>query len=163
MDYYDQIAESYNSLHGKEQLEKLDYISQHFQVDVEDVLLDVGCGTGIALSYFDVRQAVGVDPAQKLLDKYEGDHKVICCGAEELPFDDDSFDVVVSLTAIQNFSHVRRGLEEIARVGKQTFILTWLKASSKNDSIRVLVKELFHDYKITWLEHPLDAVCIIQG
>ena len=163
MDYYTQIADSYNELHGSEQRDKLDFISQHFQIDSSWSLLDVGCGTGIALDYFDAVEVVGVDPSIGLLKKYSGNHTTICCGAEKMPFEDNSYDVVVSLTAIQNFSHLRRGLEEISRVGKNIFILTWLKASSKNNDIIVLVNELFHDYKKTWLDHPLDAICIIEG
>ena len=63
--------------------------------------------------------------------------------AEKIPYSDDEFDYVISVTAIQNFEDVEQGLKEIKRVGKTKFVLTALKKSSKMSKIRILINKLF--------------------
>ena len=53
------------------------------------------------------------------------------------------FDVVVSITAIQNFHDIEKGLTEIARVGKDRFALSFLKKSGKKDMIDKLIRKIF--------------------
>ena len=55
---YNNIAKSYNELHGEEQIKKLDIIKKN--IKIISPLLDVGCGTGISTNYFNV-ESVGVD------------------------------------------------------------------------------------------------------
>jgi ubiquinone/menaquinone biosynthesis C-methylase UbiE len=90
-------------------------------------VLDVGCGTGffarrIAQAVGPKGAVVGVDPSQPMLD-YAEQHAPDNCsfvnaGAEDLPFDDASFDVVVSSLAFHHFPVDRRadGVNEIFRV-----------------------------------------------
>ena len=42
--------------------------------------------------------------------------------AENLPFKDNAFNFVVSITAIHNFSNIEKSLEEINRVGRNEFV-----------------------------------------
>ena len=49
-------------------------------------MLDVGCGTGFSLDYFPVADCVGIDPAEKLVEQYEGKQKILVGSAEDLPF-----------------------------------------------------------------------------
>jgi len=138
--YYDGIAEGYEELHRDEQEKKLVVIKQHLNVKKTDLLLDVGCGTGVT-SRFDCH-VVGVDPAIKLLERCPLPLKVQG-EAEHLPFKDKAFDIVVSVTAIQNFHDIEQGLKEIRRVGKGRYILTFLKKSEKRDMIIALIREHF--------------------
>ncbi|AOS92141.1 methyltransferase [Mycobacterium intracellulare subsp. chimaera] len=99
-------------------------------------VLDVGCGTG----YFARRIApvvgpsgavVGIDPLQPMLD-YAAAHTPSNCtfhaaGAEDLPFEDGSFDLVVSSLSFHHIppKHRADALREIFRVlrpGGRTFI-----------------------------------------
>ena len=134
MAYYDDIAQGYDKLHGDEQLNKLNEIKKHLNLKPNQTLLDVGCGSGISTSFFDC-QATGVDP------KREG--KYLIGKAEALPFASNSFDCVLSVTAIQNFSDVEKGLKEIKRVGKGKFVLTVLKRSPKINLIKEKINTLF--------------------
>jgi ubiquinone/menaquinone biosynthesis C-methylase UbiE len=153
MTYYDDIADGYEELHGEEQGKKLALIKQHVLVQKSDRLLDVGCGSGLTTRAWECMRA-GADPAGKLIEKAKAsdpDGAYVVAPAEDLPFPDHSFDIVISITALQNFSDYKKGLQEIRRVGKDRFVLSFLKRSEKapqltqaimtNFSVRRIIKE----------------------
>jgi ubiquinone/menaquinone biosynthesis C-methylase UbiE len=142
MGYYDEISSGYEGLHKEEQLKKVKIILDKLNLKKADKLLDVGCGTGFYLDLFDC-DVTGIDPSEKLLEKYDGNHQVILGSAESLDFPDNSFDVVMSITAIHNFDDIEKGLKEIERVGKGKFVFSVLKRSSKYKLIERLINELF--------------------
>ena len=163
--YYNGIASGYDSLHKEEQLKKFQIVDDSGIIISSDNLLDVGCGTGFSLNYFKVKSATGIDPADKLVEQYFGSQKILVGPAEELPFEDSSFDVVVSFTAIQNFDDVRKGLSEIKRVGKNRFALTILKGVSFFDEIESTLREVFPDdaFSIEKIEEDKDYIFIIRA
>ena len=160
MTYYDSISEGYEELHGEEQLKKIELIKKHFHPKKTDKLLDVGCGTGLTTEPWDCVR-FGVDPAKKLIararQKDNIEYKI--APAENIPYPDDYFDHVISVTAIQNFEDIEKGLKEIKRVCKFNFILTALKKSSKIDRIKKLIYTLF-DLKKE-IEEEKDVIWII--
>ncbi len=162
MTYYDAIAKGYDELHKEEQLKKLALCQKQGLIQKTDALLDVGCGTAFSLDYFDVREAYGIDPAKELLKQYKGDGIVMQGVAEDLPFEDNRFDSVVSLTAMQNFSNVVKACQEMRRVGKDRFLLSVLKKSPHCASIEEQVREVFHDFAISRLEEEKDYLFVIK-
>jgi len=160
--YYDQISEGYEELHKEEQEKKLATVKdllirygfkkQGFaerdpKSNLQKLkLLDVGCGTGITSDFaefgFDI---TGLDPAEKLLDRCMLPIRKICAEAEDMPLPDKEFDIVASITAIQNFRDIEKGMEEIRRVGNDNalFALTFLKRSAKREKITSLIKNMF--------------------
>tara|TARA_Y100000310_G_C20597934_1_gene771458 strand:+ start:111 stop:602 length:492 start_codon:yes stop_codon:yes gene_type:complete len=144
MTYYDEIASGYEELHSEEQLSKIALIKDHFRVKVSDTLLDVGCGTGLTTEPWNCIRT-GVDPAPQLLARARSSDEItyVEAAAESLPFPDSSFDVVISITAIQNFADVEAGLKEIKRVGKNRFVLSFLRKSSQAEAIEELIRSLF--------------------
>jgi ubiquinone/menaquinone biosynthesis C-methylase UbiE len=156
-DYYDTIAKGYDELYKEEQLKKLDFIAhcinKHHElsgfIKPGYRLLDVGCGTGISTQYFDVKEKCGIDPSQTLImiavDKYPK-IKFLVIAAEEMPFLKKEFDIVISLTAIQNFSDIEKGLLKIKDSGKR-FILTFLKLGEKRSMIESLIEKNFQVIK----------------
>jgi len=142
MSYYDEISEGYEELHKEEQLKKVKIILNKLKLKKTDKLLDVGCGTGLYLDLFDC-DVTGIDPSEKLLEQYNGQHQVILGSAESLDFSDNSFDIVMSITAIHNFDDIEKGLKEIQRVGKDRFVFSVLKRSPKYELIEKLINELF--------------------
>ncbi len=87
-------------------------------------LLDVGCGTGALLerivSAFPEIHSTGIDPSPEMLNAARRKclHGVDFTEgwAESLPFQDDSFDIVVSCNAFHYWKQPARALDEIMRV-----------------------------------------------
>jgi ubiquinone/menaquinone biosynthesis C-methylase UbiE len=144
MTYYDQISKSYNELYWEEQLSKIKVIKKNFELNPTDLLLDVGCGTGIS-SMLNCR-VIGIDPSIELLK--QADIVKIQAVAEHIPFKDKSFDYAISLTAVHNFQDIEKALKEIRRVTKNHVIITVLKKSEKLEKIESLIKQLFKIKKI---------------
>ncbi len=159
--YYDETAKGYDELHGGEQEHKLAIIKKKLKITKKTKLLDVGCGTGIS-SQFNC-DVTGIDPSKALIEiakKKFSDKKFIVASSENIPFEDNSFDVVVSLTAIQNFGDIGKGLEEIKRVGRK-FALSFLKKSSKANDIDEKIRRIFRDYSIRSIGEDKDIIYII--
>lgn len=139
---YDSIAESYNELHGEEQENKLAVIKKNIQISRKTKILDVGCGTGISSDFGCF--VVGIDPSFGLL-KYNR-HLKILGAAEALPFKNNSFDHVISVTSMHNFSDIVHSINEMKRVGKKSFVFSILKKTKKFDAIG---KALENNFKIS--------------
>ena len=150
MNYYDEIATGYEELHRQEQETKIEIIKKHIKIKPTDKLLDVGCGTGLTTIPWDCK-LYGLDPSKKLLEKakLKSQNKTknitwVNATAEKIPFKDNYFDIVISVTAIQNFDNLEKGLDEIKRVGKNRFVLTFLKASLRNKEISDAIENKFN-------------------
>ena len=165
--YYDQIAEGYDELHKEEQLKKIAIIQtllkKHKLLPTENqTLLDVGCGTGISTRCWQAK-ATGIDPSKKLIEiaRLKEDRCTYLIGkAEQLPFPDNSFDIVISITVIHNFSDIEQGLKEIQRVGKNCYVLTFLKKTQHAQAIKKIIYELFHVLEET--EEEKDLIFILS-
>ena len=149
--YYNTIAPSYSKLHYSEQIKKLEFIWEKIQdlIDINETILDVGCGTGISTEFFNKKGFLikGIDPAIELLNNKITKLELFEAMAENLPFENDSFEIVVSLTAIQNFNDIKKGLKEIKRVGKNKFILTFLAENEREKELKEIMKEIFPKHK----------------
>ena len=143
MTYYDSIAEGYKELHFDEQLKKIIKVKEHLKLNKNDLMLDVGCGPYFA--DFDC-EVIGIDPSIELLKQAE--IPVVNGIAEFLPFKDNTFDVIMSITALQNFEDIDAALKEIKRVGKDKFVITFLQKSSKKDVLLDKINEYFTVEKI---------------
>lgn len=138
--WYSSIAKSYNELYGEEQKKKTEIILENFKLNQEDLLLDIGCGTGISTKEFDCRK-IGLEPEFKLLK--QADFPVVCGVAENLPFKNKSFDVIISLTAIHNFKDFNSALKEIKRTGKRDLVVSVLKKAIQKDKIISSIEKNF--------------------
>jgi ubiquinone/menaquinone biosynthesis C-methylase UbiE len=156
-DFYNIAAKSYDSLHKEEQLNKLNIISKYIRPKKDETLLDVGCGTGISTKFWNCK-AIGIDPSKELVKICGSKCKV--GKAENLPFKDKSFDYVISVTAIQNFDNIEKGLKEMKRVAKGHIIITALKKSQKIKTIRKLINRHFKAHKE--LQEEKDLIFIIR-
>ena len=146
---YNSIAPSYNELHGEEQLKKLELIKPFLD---SDLILDVGCGTGIASP----EGSVGVDPSYELL-KYNP-NKFVVGHAEKLPFKNKSFDIITCMTAIHHFE-LDKALNEMKRVAKKKVIISVLRKAKNFDKIVERIKEEFKVSKILLEEKDVILIC----
>jgi len=156
MNYYNEISKGYEELHKEEQLEKVKLIKKYIKIKPKELLLDVGCGTGLTTQW--KCKTYGIDPAIKLLKRAKNAN-YLNSEAENLPFKDKQFDWVISITAIQNFHNIKKALKEIKRVGKKNFVLTFLKKSSKKKQIETNIKKLFKINKT--IEQDKDIIFLI--
>ncbi|MBN2422932.1 class I SAM-dependent methyltransferase [Candidatus Woesearchaeota archaeon] len=146
--YYNSISHAYNELHREEQLNKIKIISNELRVKKTDKLLDVGCGTGFCFDFFKCK-CYGVEPSKELLSQCKNKEvKLIKGKAEELPFEDDFFDIVISVTAIHNFDDIEKSFKEMKRVGKGRFAFSVLKKAKNYDLISNQIKNNFTVKKI---------------
>ncbi|MCP3684144.1 MAG: class I SAM-dependent methyltransferase [bacterium] len=136
MPYYDALSDGYNELHGEEQLKKLEIIKNKLKPKKTDKILDVGCGTGLSEILGNV---TGIDPAEKLLKKAK--IKTVKGAAEKLPFKDNSFDIVISVTAIHNFSDAEKAVKEMKRVSKGKIVISILKKSGNFSKIKKIIEK----------------------
>lgn len=103
--------------HPKSNIAIVDYA----QVGEGDQFLDVGCGPGTALrqALKTGAMAAGVDPSPSMVgraSKRVPDADVRVGSAEEIPFADDSFTVVVNVASFHHWADRDGGLREIRRV-----------------------------------------------
>jgi ubiquinone/menaquinone biosynthesis C-methylase UbiE len=145
---YSKIAPSYNELYSSEQLKKLEIIRKLLDIKQSHKLLDVGCGTGISTGYFSQKcHVTGIDPCKELLAQTK--QNCIQGKAENLPFEDNSFDIVISVTSIHNFDSFEKGIKEMKRVLNKNgqLVVSVMKRSSKLDDIEEELKNTFSGIK----------------
>jgi ubiquinone/menaquinone biosynthesis C-methylase UbiE len=101
-----------------------------------DSVLDVGCGTGLllqAVAQLESRvRMAGVDPTPEMIEIARGrlapDVELKSGRAEELPFDDGEFSIVVSTSTFHFIREPRKALSEMVRVlepGGRVVITDW--------------------------------------
>ena len=104
----------------------------HWNLTSDSSVLDVGCAKGFMLH--DLREAVpgitvaGVDISDYAIEngKPEVAEFMSVADAKALPFEDDSFDIVISINSIHNLDRdeCAEALQEIERVSKRGAFIT---------------------------------------
>jgi SAM-dependent methyltransferase len=144
-----------------DQLEKRSISKALRYVPILSLVIDIPCGTGritemLLESNYNVvgadvsREMVNV--ARKNLKKYENQIKLIVCDAENLPFEDNSFDCV---TSIRLMGHVPpdirvKILTEMRRVTKEWLIISYYNPYCFNGIYRHKIKSLFDKSPESW-------------
>lgn len=92
-------------------------------------VLEVGCGTGLFIEWFADfgHQVTGLEPSAFMLDvarKRLPPRISLERGfAEDLPYEDNSFDTVALITTLEFVDHPRQALEEACRVARRHVLL----------------------------------------
>ncbi len=84
-------------------------------------ILDVGCGTGANLRYFSrYGKVTGIDLSKSALQfcNLRGKYDLIQASGEEIPFRDNSFDVITMLDVLEHIEEDAKTLKELYRVLK---------------------------------------------
>lgn len=149
MRYYDELAVAYDTLHGDEQDLKIELALDAVRSMDSDLVLDVGCGTGLLFDHIEesVGQIVGVDfspgilkvAAERCRNLRKG-YKVsmIRADADSLPFPEEIFDKVFAFTLLQNMPDPIMTLQETMRVARtdSMIVITGLKKFFSEERIK---------------------------
>ena len=105
---------------------------KHFNLSSKDSILDVGCAKGFMI--FDFERLIpgisvrGVDISNYAIEnaKLEVKKKCSVANAKKLPFSDNSFDIVISITTLHNLEieDLKVSLNEIQRVSRRGSFIT---------------------------------------
>ena len=82
---------------------------------IGNTVLDLGSGTGAAFDQLLNYETTAIDPDKKMLELNTFENKVLG-SAENLPFEDNSFDNVFCCFVWRNISDTNKALEEVHRV-----------------------------------------------
>ena len=118
---YDPLSARWEKRHGTELRRKL-------LARARGRVLEIGVGTGLSIPlYPPVDELVATDPSEPMLRRARRraaeagrDVTFVEAPAEQLPFEDDSFDTVVSMVVLCTVGNQQRALHEIRRVLRPT-------------------------------------------
>ncbi len=107
-------------------------LRDHYKLPEDASVLDVGCGKGFMMHDFKLLMPemtiAGIDVSQYALDHGIEDMEpyIRVCNAKELPFADNSFDLVLSINTVHNLplEECRQALREIERVSRKKAFVT---------------------------------------
>ena len=101
-------------------------LAKHYNLKSGQKVLDIGCGKGFLL--YDLREIVpgieiyGIDISKYAIEnsKEEIKNNLKVANANNLPFEDSTFDLVISITTLHNLHcfNLEKALKEVMRVGK---------------------------------------------
>lgn len=115
-----------------------EYALQFLKPTSSDKLLDVGCGSGLFSSLVQAKGAdmTGIDASAALIERAKGsypDIRFLIGEMEDLPFADNTFDIVCGFNSIQYAESVRNALLEGKRVLKERGKLAIMIWGNKED------------------------------
>lgn len=146
---YDRSAAVYDAQYAEEQNAKIKAALNHLNLEEDNLILDVGCGTGLLFEHIgeSVKLLVGLDISSKILEKAKRYAKrfpnvnIIRADADLMPFPKEVFDAVFAITLLQNTPNPNLTLQEMKRVGKHPSIIvvTGLRKEFSQKTFRKLL------------------------
>jgi SAM-dependent methyltransferase len=157
---YDEVAEQYDAIYDEAKFqEENNRVFEYVPVEVAS-LLDIGCGTGLALDYIAPERYVGFDPSYAMLDRItqkfgklgEG-FSTFKAGMEEF-HTVERFDYVLCLFGVANYlpaEQVKRIPSYVAQGGTYLVML-------QNEGYVPVVHDANPKVKQTYWHHPPDLL-----
>lgn len=124
----------------------LERIKKQHPNDLSLKILDVGCGAGFATNvlvetYPDITGVDLAEDALKVADKFSPKKvNYICADARKLPFDNQSFDIVLSLDFLEHIDDPKTVISEISRVLKPKGLFFYHTFSQNFLSYLIVIK-----------------------
>jgi ubiquinone/menaquinone biosynthesis C-methylase UbiE len=147
-DLWDSRAKTYDRLFSFTRWTQRKLVSM-LKLGENPCLLDLACGTGWAVRYAASLakghgEFYGVDNSSKMIEQAEANSRnflnVHFCKSkvEELPFDNNFFDIVISSNAFHHFSNPEKALKEAYRVLKAKGKVYILDTTANNFFMRMV-------------------------
>jgi ubiquinone/menaquinone biosynthesis C-methylase UbiE len=150
MSRYDLTAKMYDARYAEEQEIKYAEALARLRIGRSSDVVDVGCGTGLLFSHVaaEARMIVGVDVSRKLLLQARERARafrnvsVIQADADNLPFKNACFSVVLAFTVLQNMPSPLETLRELQRIAtaEASIVVTGLKKAFSLEAFRGLLQ-----------------------
>ena len=180
IDEYNSSVYYYDKRYRQIQLEKYNLILKNYHLNGK-ITLDTGCGTGLLFEYIsklkkdekrvkykyvaiDISWNMLLEFKSKIINyKSKNNLELILGDMENLPFRENVFHLIFSVTSFQNLSNINRGIEESYRVCNNygDFNFSILSKKLNLDALLNLLKPLSSDIK-TINKDELEDI-IIQG
>ena len=180
IDEYNASVYYYDKRYSQIQLEKYNLILKNYHLNGK-ITLDTGCGTGLLFEYIsklkkdekrvkykyvaiDISWNMLLEFKSKIINyKSKNNLELILGDIENLPFRENVFHLIFSLTSFQNLPNINRGIEESYRVciNYGDFNFSILSKKLNLDALLNLLKPLSSDIK-TINKDELEDI-IIQG
>ena len=166
---FDKIATNYDRLNhlmtaGMDRRWRRRAVNQAVGTDGTPLnVLDVACGTGdLSIEFLRHRcHVTGIDLSSEMLTiakaktaeaGFQPDaFNYLLADAEQLPFDDNTFDIVSCAFGIRNFIHLEQGLREMARVLKPQGRLLIMELSTPDCALVRPFYNLYTRRIVPWL------------
>ncbi len=174
---YDQFAEIYDhrwSSYVSNTLNfLLDYLQRSKQILGNEHILDIACGTGELerrlLNLHPDLNVIGVDISKKMLDMARlklPNLEFVKASASSLPFPDQNFDIVVTVSAFHYFEQPLDTLEEIRRILKpqgKLVIMDWCRDYWLCQALDLFLKIFDPAHKICYTQKELSDLLTTSG
>ena len=129
---------------------------KHLDIKPDDVILDVGCGGGININRMSkkAKKVYGVDYSIESVklsrevnmhEIYDGKVEVVKGDVQDLPFDDESFDIVTAFETVYFWPNIEKCFGEVKRVLKPGGIFLIGLESNGSDNMIMKLSEKFID------------------
>lgn len=131
-----QLASAWNDKHTEEYVDQWGELLLHKKIPEfcnllpSETVLDIGCGSGAAVraiaSKLTTGHVTGIDPTPKMLEiasqltanNNQQHISFLLAGAENIPAENESFDVVIAVNTLHHWLDVKAGLKEVLRILK---------------------------------------------
>lgn len=150
MKSFDRVAKHYDSFVNSFNLNKMKEINDALELHGDEVVLDIGGGTGSLAEYMskNCRVVHVLDESRGMLSRIKENPKVIAIQGDALnmPFDGNSMDIVIMSDVLHHIENQSRLIQEVSRVLKQggkLLILDFEKKHIKTRLLRVFEYILF--------------------
>jgi demethylmenaquinone methyltransferase/2-methoxy-6-polyprenyl-1,4-benzoquinol methylase len=156
MEFFDSTAEHWSPVLGQREQLILQNLSQRIreQTEFSDLILDVGCGTGILFPFFQERKFIGLDFSLRMLARAQEHGSpdlagLVAADAHAFPFKDASFGHIVFLSVIPHFDDrvkVFRQSHRILKSAGSLSVVHFLPAALINEIHSKAGGAIAHDY-----------------